>query len=161
MQAMAQEMASQVQAAQSLYECDYHSWVMATAQKLSRGQFDALDVENLLEEVLELGRRDKRKLESLLTCLWEHLLKLRYWEGERLRNQEHWEGEVTNSRVQIKRVLKVSPSLVPYIEEVMGDCYRDAQLIVSRRAELPLESLPEEPITTVKELLDLHWFPNS
>jgi hypothetical protein len=142
----------------SLYEQDYQLWLMATAQQLSARQFDDLDIEHLLEEVLELGRRDKRELESLLTRLWEHLLKLRYWEVERIRNWGHWEGEITNFRVQIKRELKVSPSLQLYLEEVMGERYGDARRVVARRVELPLEVLPEEPISTVEELLSFDWF---
>ncbi|KKI99139.1 DUF29 domain-containing protein [Prochlorothrix hollandica] len=142
----------------SLYEQDYQLWLMATARQLSERQFDDLDIEHLLEEVLELGRRDKRRLESLLTRLWEHLLKLRYWEAERIQNRGHWEGEITNFRVQIKRELKVSPSLQRYLEEVMGECYGDARRVVARRAELPLEVLPEEPISTLEELLSFDWF---
>lgn len=144
----------------SLYEQDYQMWLIATARQLSARQFDDLDLEHLLEEILELGRRDKRKLESLLTRLWEHLLKLRYWEAERVRNRGHWEGEITNFRVQIRRELKVSPSLQRYLEEVVGECYGDARRVVARRAELPLEVLPERPIATVEELLSLDWFPH-
>jgi len=144
----------------SLYEQDYQMWLMTTARQLSARQFDDLDLEHLLEEILELGRRDKRKPESLLTRLWEHLLKLRYWEAEWVRNRGHWEGEITNFRVQIRRELKVSPSLQRHLEEVMGECYGDACRVVARRAELPLEVLPGRPIATVEELLSLDWFPD-
>ena len=144
----------------SLYDQDYYLWLEATARFLEAGQLEKLDRENLLEEILDLGRRDQRKLESLLTRLWEHLLKLGYWRSELGRNQAHWRGEVTNFRVQIQRELKVSPSLRRYCEGVLEECYQDARRIVAQRAALPVELLPEEPISDLDQVLSLDWFPN-
>ena len=39
----------------------------------------SLDLENLIEEVSDLSRREKKKLKNLLIKLFEHLLKLTYW----------------------------------------------------------------------------------
>ena len=71
------------QANKSLYDTDYHLWLVKTVKRLENKEFDALDLPNLVEEVSDLSRREKRKLESLLTRLFEHLLKLKYWESER------------------------------------------------------------------------------
>jgi len=62
----------------NLYNTDYHLWVTETVNQLERGEFSILDLENLIDEVSDLSRREKRKLESLLTRLFEHLLKLKY-----------------------------------------------------------------------------------
>ena len=43
----------------TLYEVDYSLWVQETAKQLQNQNFDALDLENLIEEVLDLSRRDK------------------------------------------------------------------------------------------------------
>ncbi len=69
--------------AKSLYDTDYNLWVIKTVQQLKNKDLESLDWENLIEEVLDLSRRDKRKMESLLTRLIEHLLKLGYWESEK------------------------------------------------------------------------------
>lgn len=82
----------------TLYDTDYNLWVLETVQKLQTRELDNLDWENLIEEVLGLSRSDKRKLESLLMRLSEHLLKLSYWEREKEQNQRHWKGEIINFR---------------------------------------------------------------
>ena len=106
------------QANKSLYDTDYHLWLVKTVKRLENKEFDALDLPNLVEEVSDLSRREKRKLESLLTRLFEHLLKLKYWESERSSNQGHWEAEILNFRKQISKELKASPSLKPYLLEI-------------------------------------------
>ena len=70
-----------------LYDTDYNLWVMETVDQLKNKNFDAIDLENLIEEVSDLSRRDKKKLKSLLRNLLEHLLKLKYWEFEIVYNQ--------------------------------------------------------------------------
>lgn len=67
------------QLTKSLYDTDYHLWVLETLKNLENKDFDSLDLENLIEEISDLSRREKRRLESLLICLFEHLLKLKYW----------------------------------------------------------------------------------
>jgi hypothetical protein len=117
------------QITKSLYETDYHLWVLETVKKLQNKAFDSLDLENLIEEVSDLSRREKRKLETLLTRLFEHLLKLKYWESARGQNQGHWEAEVLNFRKQIKKELRASPSLKPYLLEIFDECYPDGREI--------------------------------
>lgn len=143
----------------SLYETDYNLWVLGTVEILKNRDFNSLDLENLIEEVLDLSRRDKQKLESLLMRLIEHLLKLGYWESERQRNQGHWKGEIRNFRKQIKKQLKVSPSLKPYLREIFEECYQDSREIVSDKSQLPLNTFPEKPIAPLKQILDEDWLP--
>ena len=142
-----------------LHDVDYNLWVLKTVEKLESKDFGCLDLENLVEEVFDLSQRDKNKLESLLIRLFEHLLKLTYWSAEIERNRGHWEGEIINFRLQIKRLLKRSPSLKPFVEEVLEDCYQDSRKIVSKRSQLPINTFPEKPIAKLEQLLDENWFP--
>jgi hypothetical protein len=143
----------------SLYDTDYNLWVLETVKKLNDGDFENIDLENLIEEVSDLGRRDRRKIENLLMRLIEHLLKLGYWESEREKNQGHWKGEIRNFRKQIKKELKVSPSLKRYLEEIFEESYQDSREIVSDKSQLPLNTFPEKPITSLEQILDENWLP--
>ena len=147
------------QISNNLYELDYNLWVLATAQQLESGNFVDLDLEHLLEEVLDLSQRDKNKLESLLIRLFEHLLKLAYWQSEIERNRGHWEGEIINFRLQIKRLLKRSPSLKPFAEQILKDCYVDARKIAAKRSQLSIDVFPAQSIATLEQLLDESWLP--
>ena len=91
--------------------------------------------------------------------LIEHLLKLAYWETERERNRKHWKGEIINFRKQIKRLLRDSPSLKPYLKSVFEECYQDGREIATEKSELPLSTFPEEPIAPLEQILDENWLP--
>jgi hypothetical protein len=143
----------------TLYETDYNLWVLETVQKLQSRKLDDLDWENLIEEVLGLSRSDKRKLESLLMRLIEHLLKLGYWEKERDKNKGHWEREIANFRKQIKKELRDSPSLNRYLMEIYEESYRDGRDLACKRSQLPLSTFPEEAIANLDQILDEDWLP--
>ncbi len=49
-----------------LYESDEHLWLEETIRLLKQNCLDELDLENLIEELESLGRRDKQRVESLL-----------------------------------------------------------------------------------------------
>lgn len=142
-----------------LYETDYHQWVEETVKLLKDEKFEGVDWQNLIEEVADLSKRERDKLESLLTLLFEHLLKLVYWKSERSYNEGHWRGEILNFRKQIQKTLQKNPSLKPYLKDIFEECYQDAREIIAERTKLPLETFPVTPIGTVEQILDKNWLP--
>jgi len=140
-----------------LYETDYHFWIVETVKQLQNREFEAVDWDHLIEEVSDLGRREKKKLKSLLKKLIEHLLKLKYWQAEKPRNQGHWQAEITNFRQLIRDELEDSPSLQPYLEEIYPQCYAQARKIASQRSQLSLNTFPSEPIAPLEQVLDENW----
>ena len=62
----------------TLYDRDLNLWLEEAIAKLKAGDFQNLDVENLIEELEGLAGRDRRELENRLTTLLEHLLKRLY-----------------------------------------------------------------------------------
>lgn len=154
---MVNELTNQTQ--KQLYDSDYNLWVLDTAEKLQNRDFQAIDWDNLIDEVLDLSRREKRKLESLLTRLFEHLLKLKYWESERERNRGHWQGEIRNFRIQIQRELKASPSLKRHLSETFEECYKDARKITIDKTQLSPDTFPERAIASLDEILNEDWLP--
>jgi hypothetical protein len=143
---------------QKLYDTDYNLWVLETVKQLENREFNSLDLENLIEEVTDLSRRDKHKLKSLLRNLFEHLLKLAYWQAELARNQSHWKGEIVNFRKQIQDQLEDSPSLKPYLHQIFEKCYQDGREIAATKSQLPLSTFPEKAIANIDQVLDENWF---
>ncbi|WP_445635423.1 DUF29 domain-containing protein [Nostoc sp. DSM 114161] len=144
---------------QTLYDQDYYLWLRTTINQLRAGQFSAVDLDNLLEELETMGRSEKRGIKSLLIRLFEHLLKLTYWDRERERNEGHWKGEIRTFRREIKERLKESPSLKPYILEIFDECYQDARTEASDRSQLAIDIFPAIPIGSLEQILDENWFP--
>ncbi|UUO16170.1 DUF29 domain-containing protein [Dolichospermum heterosporum] len=62
----------------SLYEQDYLLWIEDIVHKLRNRDIEGLDIDNLIEEIEDLGRSDKRELENRLAELLEHILKRNY-----------------------------------------------------------------------------------
>jgi hypothetical protein len=143
----------------ALYDRDYHLWILETVRSLQQRDMESLDWENLIEEVADLGRRDKKRLKSLLRNLVEHVLKLAYWQVERERNCAHWKAEITNFRKQILDELEDSPSLKRYLEDIYQDCYQDGREIAALRSQSPLSIFPEKPLVSLHQILDETWFP--
>jgi hypothetical protein len=144
----------QTNTTQALYNQDYYLWLKTTINQLRAGQFSVVDIDNLIEELESMGRSEKRTVKSLLIRLFEHLLKLKYWDGERERNEGHWKGEIRTFRRQIKDELKDSPSLQPYILEIFDECYKEAKAEASDRTKLPIEIFSLTPIGSLEQVLD-------
>ena len=53
----------------NLYDRDYLQWIDDTVNKLQIGDVANLDMDNLIEEIEELGRSQKRELNSRLKML--------------------------------------------------------------------------------------------
>ena len=137
-----------------LYETDYNQWVNETVQQLRERQFDGIDWDNLIEEIEDMGKSQKRALESFLTRLVEHLLKLSYWESENEINGNHWKSEIVNFRYQVHKRLKESPSLRPELESIYTEIFPVAIKSVSQLFPLPIDAY-----VSLEKTLDNDWFP--
>jgi hypothetical protein len=50
--------------------------------KIQNRDIDAMDWDNLLDEIDDMGASQKRALDSYIQRLIEHILKLKYWHSE-------------------------------------------------------------------------------
>ena len=89
----------------NLYKRDFNLWLDRTARAIKNRDLDAMDWDNLLEEIEDMGASQKRALRSYTKRLVEYILKLKYWQEEQ-RNINHWKAEVVNFRDEIQQILK-------------------------------------------------------
>jgi hypothetical protein len=135
----------------SLYEQDYYLWLETTAKLLREGQLSALDVANLLEEIEDIGRSEKRAFYSNLKILLMHLLKYSY-QSEKRSNS--WIASIVEHRQRIKKAFKESPSLQAYFIEIVNECYQDARELAAAETGLAIDAFPVEPPFTPEEILN-------
>ncbi len=143
----------------SLYHTDYQLWLEDTIAQLRAQNFHNLDLENLIEELTSLSKRDKRAISSYLLRLCEHLLKLQYWEVEREYSRRGWIMEINNLRAEIQLILQDSPSLQPFFREALSECYQKARKNILRTTAISPDLIPQEPPFTPEQLLDEDWLP--
>ncbi|MBE9229240.1 DUF29 domain-containing protein [Phormidium sp. LEGE 05292] len=140
----------------TLYETDDYEWLESTIELLKNRQFNALDLENLIEELEDLGSEKRNAVVSLLEQIIRHLLLLQYWTSERERNQNGWEAEIVSFRIQLKR--RLTTNLRNYLQENLNSIYNDALLFVNKKTGYSVE-FPDECPYTLEQLLDLNWYP--
>ena len=90
------------------YETDVVAWATEQAALLRSGQFSAIDIENIAEEILDVGKSEQRELESRMAVLLAHLLK---WQFQPERRSSSWEETIRVQRNRIERRLRKTPSL--------------------------------------------------
>ena len=61
-----------------LYEIDDVQWLEETVKLIKNKQFNDLDLDNLIEELEDLGKEKKNAVASLLEPIIRHLLLLEY-----------------------------------------------------------------------------------
>ncbi|HEY9601241.1 MAG TPA: DUF29 domain-containing protein [Allocoleopsis sp.] len=143
---------------QSLYETDYLRWIETTVEKLQVRDYSSVDWENLIEEISDMGRSERKSLKSNLIVVLTHLLK---WQYQPKFRSGSWKGSIVEHRRRIRDSLKESPSLKPYLQEVFAECYLDAVEWASAETELPVETFPGECPYTYTEVLDSNFLPES
>ncbi|MFW9257289.1 DUF29 domain-containing protein [Nostoc sp. CALU 546] len=142
-----------------IYEIDDHLWLEETIKLLKANHLEELDLENLIEELENLGRRDKAKVASLLEQIIRHLLLLQYWTEETQYNYGHWKAEIRSFRNQLKRNL--TTNLYQYLENELASIYDDALGYVIEKTEGKLDNLPQYCIYTLEQILDINYLPEN
>ena len=142
-----------------LYEIDDHLWLEKTIKLLKANNLEELDLENLIEELENLGRRDKAKVASLLEQIIRHLLLLQYWTEESQYNSGHGKAEIRSFKNQLKRNLITN--LYQCLENELASIYDDAFGYVIQKTEDKLDNLPQYCIYTLEQLLDINYLPEN
>jgi len=139
------------------YETDLVAWSERQAALARARRAHRLDLSNLAEELEEMGRREKRALESDLTRLLMHLLK---WKIQPERRGGSWHLTIRESRRSVSRILADSPSLGPYLDAVFDDCYENARGDAAAETGLPQTAFPAAPPFSRRETLDPGYLPD-
>lgn len=139
-----------------LYEVDDIKWLDTTIKLLKNRQFDSLDLENLIEELEELGKRERNSVVSILEQIIRHLLLLEYWTAEKDNNFAHWQSEIYNFRIQLNR--KLTTTLINYLKDELEQIYQDAKGYVELKTQNSVE-FPTQCPYSLDELRDRNWWP--
>jgi hypothetical protein len=117
-------MATQIKpAAKHLYEEDFFVWSQKQASLLRARRFDELDLENLIEEVEDLGGALERSVRSRARTIMEHLLKLQHSPAKDPRLC--WRETTRTQRSELLNDLM--PSLRRHLADSLSDVYERAR----------------------------------
>jgi hypothetical protein len=140
-------------------DSDYAEWTREQAEILRSRQWDALDLEELIEELDLVANSELAGLESSLARVVEHLLKLEYGARAEPRRGRHL--SVSADRQNARRRLKRSPSLRGKIDlpDVYADASELAALSFAMHDDAGPSDLPRDCPYTLDRILDRGWWP--
>ena len=140
------------------YKADFNLWIEHTTQLLREHRWLEIDVENLIEEVQDLGKSERRAIVSQLTRLLLHLLK---WQYQPQRRSDSWLDSITDARTQIDLTIKDSPSLKNYPTEQLESSYQKACCQAAKQTGLKISVFPENCPYSLELVLDEDWLPSA
>lgn len=147
--------------AESAYERDYYAWVQDQVRALRERRPEALDWENLCEEVGDLAASLKRELRSRLEAILTHLLKWRYQPRKR---SVSWRVTLVEQRHKADGLLEENSSLRSMLGDIMARAYGSACSLAG--TEMGLEkkewqrTFPAECPWSAEQVLDEDFLPN-
>jgi Domain of unknown function DUF29 len=137
----------------TLYDTDFYTWTAQTVHLLKERRFSELDLENLIEEIEDLGRSEYRALGSRLEVVLMHLLKVRY---QPEMHTKSWDLTLQEQRLRIQRLLRDNPGLKPKLPQAWEDAWEPALIQAQRETGLEATAFPQENPFTLDEAIAAH-----
>jgi hypothetical protein len=148
----------------SVYERDFYTWALEQARALQERRVDALDWENLSDEVGGLARSEARTLRSQLARLLAHLLKWQLQSALRTRSRSSsnsWRGSVEGARDEVRELLDENPGLKPRVPELFAKGYKAAVNLATEETGLDESKFPASCPWTFEQAMDEGFWPDS
>jgi Domain of unknown function DUF29 len=147
------------EAIRPVYEADFYVWAREQAELLRAGRYGELDLQNLIEEVDDLGLSLYRSVRSRVRTIIEHLLKLEHSPARRPRDL--WHDTVAVQRADLEDDLTVS--LRARMEAELPKQYERARAAAARGLrrhgeQVAADSLPETCPYTLDQIVG-QWLP--
>jgi len=132
------------------YAEDYAGWVEDTARAIEEGRFDDIDRAALADEVRDLGKSERARLESALRILVLHFLNTKYQPEKRTCS---WDASIRVQRKHAAEFLSESPSLRPGLPKLLASAYDNARIDAADETGIDIDAFPETCEWTVEEVL--------
>ena len=140
----------------ALYEEDLAAWATETARLLRERRFDEIEIEDVAEEIEDMGKSQRHALGSRLTVVLLHLLKWKYQPNKHSRS---WQSTIVTQRRELRQLLKQSPSLKREVAESVKEVYPDAVDVAAVETGLSATTFPSECPFSPEQVLDRTYLP--
>ena len=146
------------------YENDFYAWLNHNITLLRERRLAELDVDNLIEELVDMGREKRGELVSRFIILIAHLLKWQFQLQQLSSRWQEFEGKswrktIIEQRLQIENKLEDNPSLKPYLDEAIHKAYPKAVIFAVKETGIAKSHFPDNCPYTMEQLLDYDFYP--
>lgn len=139
------------------HDSDFYSWARQNAELLRNGLTEQADLAYIAEELEDMGKRERRSLESFIRNILMHLLK---WRFQPKFRGVSWRLSIRNGRHEVSKIFQDSPSLSPILPDIIAKEYPIARENAADETGLPLEHFPESCPFSVEQILDAAYWPD-
>lgn len=142
-------------------ELDFHAWTLNTAQRARAGLLTPEELEQIAEELEDMGKSEKRELRSRVAVLLAHLLKWQYQPDQRTYS---WEGTIKEQRNDIQELLEENPSLKSEVHNYIEKAYKKGIQKAVQETNMSEKVFPntfEQTGWTLEQVLDMDYLPDS
>jgi len=144
---------------EDLYERDYVAWTEAQAAALrTRGAGrNALDYDNLAEEIEDLGKSETHACESQIDNIITHLLKMEFVGPA--ATIPHWRGELYEFRRRLDRhrTRTIDNRLKPTVENAFASAIK--ALVIRGTLSNSDQVSTVRDAYTWEQIVDADWYP--
>ena len=133
--------------AAELYHSDGYTWAIEQADALRRRDLDAIDWENVIEEIEDVGKAEVRSWRAFCARVIEHLLKIEYYHEATEKLLRHWSHEVREFRQNMARTIRDNPGLKGQYGTMFAAAWDDGRASACRRLAEHDESDTELPVS--------------
>jgi hypothetical protein len=140
-----------------LYDQDYVAWAetQAAALRARGGGRNALDYDNLAEEIEDLGKSETRACESQIENIIEHLLKIEFVGP--VETIPHWKAEIVGFRQELKK--RLTRTIQNRLEPALDEPFSYAMRRLAARGQLGDHMQAGLPGYSWDQIVDPNWYP--
>ena len=141
-----------------IYDSDPYTWALTQADLLRNGRYSELDMENLIEEVEEIGNNKRDALNSQIVRLLQHLLK---WQYQPTHIGRSWSLTIGNARIEIEQILNRNPGLKGKLDSVYESSWEYAVKKASLETDIAIKVFPAKNPWEFEEIMDMDFWPEA
>lgn len=122
------------------HDSDLYTWVQEQTALLRAGRVEALDLDNIAEELSDVGAEQYDRLESALEVLLMHMLR---WDHQPERRSRSWVLTIVEQRKRVDKVLRKNPGLKSRLAEAVEDGFDLGRVRAAREMKRDLDTVPD------------------
>ncbi len=138
------------------YDTDFFAWTREQSALIRAQRWSEIDVDHLAEEIEDMGKSEKRALESRLEVLLMHLLK---WQVQKDWRSNSWRRTIKDQRRRLEKLLSENPSLKAELLGFVEDVYPSAIVAAANETGLDDEKFPVSCPCSIEQILDADYLP--